>query len=144
HRYKADESYLVGKDLGPAESYLDIERILDVAKRAGVDAIHPGYGFLSENETFAKRCQEEEIKIIETSVEYLDMLRDKFKARTIAINADLRVIPGTDGPIDNQSDASAFANEAGYPLMIKATSGGGGKRMRIVRSEDELEEAFHR
>lgn len=144
HRYKADESYLVGKDLGPAESYLDIERILDVAKRAGVDAIHPGYGFLSENETFAKRCQEEGIKFIGPRVEHLDMFGDKVKARTTAINADLRVIPGTDGPIDNQSDAIAFANEAGYPLMIKATSGGGGKGMRIVRSEDELEEAFHR
>ncbi|KKI64473.1 pyruvate carboxylase [Staphylococcus cohnii] len=144
HRYKADESYLVGKDLGPAESYLDIERILDVAKRAGVDAIHPGYGFLSENETFAKRCQEEGIKFIGPHVEHLDMFGDKVKARTTAINADLRVIPGTDGPIDSQSDAIAFANEAGYPLMIKATSGGGGKGMRIVRSEDELEEAFHR
>ena len=123
---------------------MDIERILDVAKRAGVDAIHPGYGFLSENETFAKRCQEEGIKFIGPRVEHLDMFGDKVKARTTAINADLRVIPGTDGPIDNQSDAIAFANEAGYPLMIKATSGGGGKGMRIVRSEDELEEAFHR
>ena len=70
------------------------------------------------------------------------MFGDKVKARTTAINADLRVIPGTDGPIDNQSDAIAFANEAGYPLMIKATSGGGGKGMRIVRSEDELEAHF--
>ena len=144
HRYKADESYLVGKDLGPAESYLDIERIIDVAKRADVDAIHPGYGFLSENETFARRCQEEGIKFIGPRVEHLDMFGDKVKARTTAINADLRVIPGTDGPIDNQEDAIAFANEAGYPLMIKATSGGGGKGMRIVQSEDELEDAFHR
>src|SRR5699024_3547287 len=77
-------------------------------------------------------------------VEHLDMFGDKVKARTTAINANLSVIPGTDGPIDNQEDAVAFANEAGYPLMIKATSGGGGKGMRIVRSEDELEDAFHR
>src|SRR5699024_2475596 len=119
---KADESYLVGKDLGPAESYLVIERILDVAKRAGVDAIHPGYGFLSENETFAKRCQEEGIKFIGPRVEHLDMFGDKVKARTTVINADLSVIPGTDGPIEVHSNAITFANEAVYPLMIKATS----------------------
>lgn len=144
HRYKADESYLVGKDLGPAESYLNIERIIDVAKRAGVDAIHPGYGFLSENEQFAQRCDEEGIKFIGPHIEHLDMFGDKVKARTTAINAKLPVIPGTDGPIENFEAAKAFAQEAGFPLMIKATSGGGGKGMRIVREEGELEDAFHR
>ncbi|MCE5049812.1 pyruvate carboxylase [Staphylococcus haemolyticus] len=144
HRYKADESYLVGKDLWPAESYLNIERIIDVAKRAGVDAIHPGYGFLSENKQFAKRCDEEGIKFIGPHIEHLDMFGDKVKARTTAINANLPVIPGTDGPIENFEAAKAFAQEAGFPLMIKATSGGGGKGMRIVREEGELEDAFHR
>lgn len=144
HRYKADESYLVGKDLGPAESYLNIERIIDVAKRAGVDAIHPGYGFLSENEQFAQRCDEEGIKFIGPHIEHLDMFGDKVKARTTAINAKLPVIPGTDGPIENFEAAKAFAQEAGFPLMIKATSGGGGKGLRIVREEGELEDAFHR
>ncbi len=144
HRYKADESYLVGKDLGPAESYLNIERIIDVAKRAGVDAIHPGYGFLSENKQFAQRCDEEGIKFIGPHIEHLDMFGDKVKARTTAINANLPVIPGTDGPIENFEAAKAFAQEAGFPLMIKATSGGGGKGMRIVREEGELEDAFHR
>ncbi|MDT4254636.1 pyruvate carboxylase [Staphylococcus haemolyticus] len=144
HRYKADESYLVGKDLGPAESYLNIERIIDVAKRAGVDAIHPGYGFLSENKQFAQRCDEEGIKFIGPHIEHLDMFGDKVKARTTAINAKLPVIPGTDGPIENFEAAKAFAQEAGFPLMIKATSGGGGKGMRIVREEGELEDAFHR
>lgn len=144
HRYKADESYLVGKDLGPAESYLNIERIIDVAKRAGVDAIHPGYGFLSENKQFAKRCDEEGIKFIGPHIEHLDMFGDKVKARTTAINANLPVIPGTDGPIENFEAAKAFAQEAGFPLMIKATSGGGGKGMRIVHEEGELEDAFHR
>ncbi|WP_053033684.1 pyruvate carboxylase [Staphylococcus haemolyticus] len=143
HRYKADESYLVGKDLGPAESYLNIERIIDVAKRAGVDAIHPGYGFLSENKQFAQRCDEEGIKFIGPHIEHLDMFGDKVKARTTAINAKLPVIPGTDGPIENFEAAKAFAQEAGFPLMIKATSGGG-KGMRIVREEGELEDAFHR
>lgn len=144
HRYKADESYLVSEDLGPAESYLDIESIIAVAKRAGADAIHPGYGFLSENKTFARRCEEEGIKFVGPRIEHLEMFGDKLKARTTAIEADLPVIPGTDGPIADYQAAKAFADEAGYPLMIKATSGGGGKGMRIVRSEDELEEAFNR
>ena len=144
HRYKADESYLVGKDLGPAESYLNIERIIEVAKRANVDAIHPGYGFLSENEEFARRCNEEGITFIGPHLDHLDMFGDKLKARTTAIKANLPVIPGTDGPIENFDAAKAFAKEAGFPLMIKATSGGGGKGMRIVREESELEDAFHR
>ena len=144
HRYKADESYLVGEDLGPAESYLNIERIIEVAKHADVDAIHPGYGFLSENKTFASRCAEEGIKFIGPYTEHLDMFGDKVKARTTAINAGLTVIPGTDGPIESYNEAQVFAEEAGYPLMIKAISGGGGKGMRIVNSESELEDAFYR
>ncbi|RIL70478.1 pyruvate carboxylase [Staphylococcus devriesei] len=144
HRYKADESYLVGKDLGPVESYLNIERIIEVAKRASVDAIHPGYGFLSENEHFAQRCEEEGIKFIGPHLDHLDMFGDKVKARTTAIKANLPVIPGTDGPIENYESARTFAHEAGFPLMIKATSGGGGKGMRIVRHESELEDAFYR
>ena len=130
--------------MGPAESYLNIERIIEVAKRAGVDAIHPGYGFLSENEQFARRCAEENIKFIGPHLEHLDMFGDKVKARTTAIKADLPVIPGTDGPIESFEAAKQFAEEAGFPLMIKATSGGGGKGMRIVREESELEDAFHR
>ncbi|WP_105965217.1 pyruvate carboxylase [Staphylococcus chromogenes] len=144
HRYKADESYLVGEELGPAESYLNIERIIKVAKEADVDAIHPGYGFLSENMQFAKRCAEEGIIFIGPHLEHLDMFGDKVKARATAIKADLPVIPGTDGPVEGFEAAQAFAEEAGYPLMIKATSGGGGKGMRIVREASELEEAFTR
>ena len=144
HRYKADESYLVGEDLGPAESYLNIERIIKVAKEADVDAIHPGYGFLSENMQFAKRCAEEGIIFIGPHLEHLDMFGDKVKARATAIKADLPVIPGTDGPVEGFEAAQAFAEEAGFPLMIKATSGGGGKGMRIVREASELEEAFTR
>ncbi|AKS71727.1 pyruvate carboxylase [Staphylococcus schleiferi] len=144
HRYKADESYLVGEDLGPSESYLNIERIIKVAKDADVDAIHPGYGFLSENMHFAKRCAEENIIFIGPHLEHLDMFGDKVKARETAIKAELPVIPGTDGPVDNFERAKAFAEEAGFPLMIKATSGGGGKGMRIVKEASELEEAFTR
>ncbi|AKS67419.1 pyruvate carboxylase [Staphylococcus coagulans] len=144
HRYKADESYLVGEDLGPSESYLNIERIIKVAKDADVDAIHPGYGFLSENMHFAKRCAEEDIIFIGPHLEHLDMFGDKVKARETAIKAELPVIPGTDGPVDNFERAKAFAEEAGFPLMIKATSGGGGKGMRIVKEASELEEAYTR
>ncbi|MCG3411748.1 pyruvate carboxylase [Staphylococcus massiliensis] len=144
HRYKADESYLIGEDLGPAESYLNIERIIEIAKDADVDAIHPGYGFLSENETFAKRCSEAGIVFIGPELKHLDMFGDKVKARATAIQANLPVIPGTDGPIESYEAALAFSKEAGYPLMIKAISGGGGKGMRIVRSENELEEAYTR
>ncbi len=144
HRYKADESYLVGEDLGPSESYLNIERIIKVAKDVDVDAIHPGYGFLSENMHFAKRCAEENIIFIGPHLEHLDMFGDKVKARETAIKAELPVIPGTDGPVDNFERAKAFAEEAGFPLMIKATSGGGGKGMRIVKEASELEEAFTR
>ncbi len=144
HRYKADESYLVGEDLGPSESYLNIERIIKVAKDADVDAIHPGYGFLSENMHFAKRCAEEDIIFIGPHLEHLDMFGDKVKARETAIKAELPVIPGTDGPVDNFERAKAFAEEAGFPLMIKATSGGGGKGMRIVKEASELQEAFTR
>ena len=99
---------------------------------------------LSENKQFAQRCDEEGIKFIGPHIEHLDMFGDKVKARTTAINAKLPVIPGTDGPIENFEAAKAFAQEAGFPLMIKATSGGGGKGMRIVREEGELEDAFHR
>ncbi|EJO7176321.1 pyruvate carboxylase [Staphylococcus pseudintermedius] len=144
HRYKADESYLVGENLGPAESYLNIEQIIKVAKEANVDAIHPGYGFLSENMQFAQRCAEEGIVFIGPHVEHLDMFGDKVKARATAIKADLPVIPGTDGPVAGFEEAQTFAEKASFPLMIKATSGGGGKGMRIVREPSELQEAFTR
>ncbi len=109
-----------------------------------MDAIHPGYGFLSENEQFARRCAEEGIKFIGPHLEHLDMFGDKVKARTTAIKADLPVIPGTRMSIKSYELAKEFAVEAGFPLIIKATSGGGGKGMRIVREESELEDAFHR
>ena len=144
HRYKADESYLVDEDLGPTESYLDIEAIIKVAKKAEVDAIHPGYGFLSENKTFAKRCAEEGIKFIGPELKHLDMFGDKVKARATALDADLPVIPGTDGSVESFEEVEAFAKESGFPIIIKAISGGGGKGMRIVNSESELEDAYQR
>ncbi|TMN23458.1 pyruvate carboxylase [Lentibacillus cibarius] len=144
HRYKADEAYLVGEGKKPIEAYLDIEGIIDLAKEVGVDAIHPGYGFLSENIEFARRCEEEGIIFIGPTSEHLNMFGDKVKARTQAVKAGLPVIPGSDGPITSLQEAETFGREHGYPIIIKASLGGGGRGMRIVRSEEALVEAFDR
>ncbi|MBM7716771.1 pyruvate carboxylase [Bacillus thermophilus] len=144
HRYKADEAYLVGEGKKPIDAYLDIEGIIDIAKRAGVDAIHPGYGFLSENIDFARRCEEEGLIFIGPAVKHLDMFGDKVKAKHQAILAGIPVIPGSDGPAETLEEAAAFGNDHGYPIMVKAALGGGGRGMRIVRSRGELKEAYER
>lgn len=144
HRQKADESYLIGDGLSPTQAYLDIEGILRLAKEKNVDAIHPGYGFLSENEEFAKLCAEEGIIFIGPELKHLDMFGNKTRARETAIGAGLNVIPGTDGKIDSVDDVYTFGKEHGYPIIVKAVSGGGGKGMRIVFSESEVEEAYDR
>lgn len=144
HRYKADEAYLVGKDLSPTESYLNIEAIIKVAKDAGVDAIHPGYGFLSENKEFAKRCEEEGIIFVGPELQHLDMFGDKVKARETALSTGLPVIPGTDSAVDSYQEVEAFIKEHGYPIIIKAISGGGGKGMRIVTEDDNLKDSYER
>ncbi len=144
HRYKADEAYLVGEGKKPIDAYLDIEGILDIAKDAGVDAIHPGYGFLSENVEFARRCEEEGIIFIGPTSKHLDMFGDKVKAREQAILADIPVIPGTDGPVGSLQEVEAFGEQHGYPIMIKAALGGGGRGMRMVQSEEELASAYER
>ncbi|WP_100401110.1 pyruvate carboxylase [Bacillus sp. FJAT-44742] len=144
HRYKADEAYLIGVGKKPIEAYLDIEDILETAKANNVDAIHPGYGFLSENLEFAKRCQEEGIIFIGPDTEHLHMFGDKVRARNTAIQASVPVIPGTDGPVSGMEEIRDFCNEHGYPVIIKASLGGGGRGMRIVRDESSLEEAYNR
>ncbi|MDR7001761.1 pyruvate carboxylase [Neobacillus niacini] len=144
HRYKADEAYLIGKGKKPIEAYLDIEGIIKLAKTHEVDAIHPGYGFLSENIQFAKRCEEEGIIFIGPQSRHLDLFGDKVKARYQAIQANIPVIPGSDGQISSQEEAETFGRNYGYPLMIKAALGGGGRGMRIVRSADELKESYER
>ena len=144
HRNQADESYLVGEGKKPVEAYLDIEDILRVAKEHHVDAIHPGYGFLSENADFAKRCEEEGIIFIGPRLEHLIMFGDKVNARTQAKLADIPMIPGSDGPLKNFEELEAFAEQYGYPLMIKAVNGGGGRGMREVTQASELREAYDR
>src|SRR5690625_3687495 len=144
HRYKADEAYLVGEDKGPIEAYLHIEGIIALAKEIGADAIHPGYGFLAENIHFAQRCEEEGVIFIGPTSEHLRMFGDKVKARTQAVNAGLPIIPGTDGPVSSVSEVEAFGKQNGYPIIIKASLGGGGRGMRIVRNEKGLNDAYDR
>lgn len=144
HRYKADEAYLVGEGKKPIDAYLDIEGIIEIAKRNDVDAIHPGYGFLSENIHFARRCEEEGIQFIGPTSQHLDMFGDKVKARDEAKKAGIPVIPGSDGPVDSVGEVEKFGEEYGYPFIIKASLGGGGRGMRIVRSKEELKEAYDR
>lgn len=144
HRYKADEAYLVGEGKKPIDAYLDIEGILAIAKDAGVDAIHPGYGFLSENVEFARRCEEEGITFIGPNSEHLDMFGDKVKAREQAIKAGIPVIPGTDGPVGSLDEVVAFGEQHGYPIMIKAALGGGGRGMRLVEKAEDVASAYER
>lgn len=144
HRYKADEAYIVGVGKKPIDAYLDIEGIIAIAKDAKVDAIHPGYGFLSENVEFARRCEEEGIVFIGPTSTHLDMFGDKVKAREQAILADIPVIPGTDGPVDSLEEVEEFGKQHGYPLMIKAALGGGGRGMRMVQAQSELASAYER
>ncbi|WP_284037523.1 pyruvate carboxylase [Neobacillus sp. 114] len=144
HRYKADEAYLVGEGKKPIDAYLDIEGIIGIAKRSGADAIHPGYGFLSENIHFARRCEEEGIVFIGPASKHLDMFGDKVKARYQAELAGIPVIPGSGGPVNSVEEVLEFAEEHSFPIIIKAALGGGGRGMRIVRSREEVREAFER
>ncbi|WP_141603405.1 pyruvate carboxylase [Terrilactibacillus laevilacticus] len=144
HRYKADEAYLVGEGKKPIDAYLDIEGIIKLAKDHDVDAIHPGYGFLSENAEFARRCEEENIIFVGPKHQHLITFGDKSKARIAAIEAGIPVIPGSEGTVSSVEEVRAFANAHQYPIIIKAVLGGGGRGMRIVRNESELEEAYNR
>src|SRR5699024_3051986 len=121
-----------------------IEGIIALAKRIDVDAIHPGYGFLSENINFAKRCEEEGIVFIGPKSEHLDMFGDKVKAKTQAINAGLPIIPGTNGPVSSIYEVVVFGVTYGYPIIIKVSVGGGGRGMTIVNHKGELAEAYDR
>lgn len=142
HRYKADEAYLIGEGKGPIEAYLDIEGIIQIAKQNNVDAIHPGYGFLSENANLAKRCAEENLIFIGPELRHLTMFGDKINARKQAQAACIPMIPGTDGPV-SLDEIKKFADDFGYPFIIKAILGGGGRGMRIVRDAAALEDAYH-
>ncbi len=142
HRYKADESYLVGKGKGPIEAYLGIDEIIQLALKKGVDAIHPGYGFLSENPLFAEACAEAGIAFIGPDAEIQRRLGDKVSARKVAQAAGVPVVPGTEDPVTCEEEALLFAAKAGYPIIVKAAAGGGGRGMRVARNRKELLEGL--
>ena len=139
HRFKADEAYLIGEGKGPVQAYLDVEGIVGLAKERGVDAIHPGYGFLSENPALPRACKAAGITFIGPSADLLDLLGDKTAARKLAQKAGLPVVPGTPEPVTQEDDAASIAGKIGYPLMVKAAFGGGGRGMRVALNAQSLQ-----
>jgi acetyl-CoA carboxylase biotin carboxylase subunit len=137
HVRLADEAYYIGESPA-AQSYLVGEKIIDAARRSGAEAIHPGYGFLSEREWFARAVAEAGIKFIGPSPESIEMMGDKTNARVAAVKAGAPIVPGTTEPATDEAEARRVAAEIGYPVMLKAAAGGGGKGMRIVRSAEEI------
>jgi acetyl-CoA/propionyl-CoA carboxylase, biotin carboxylase, biotin carboxyl carrier protein len=142
HARRADEAYLIGP--GPAvESYLVVEKLLDVAKRSGAEAIHPGYGFLAENAAFARACEEAGIVFIGPPADAIDAMGSKTRARELMRDAGVPIVPGTTEPVETVDDArKIIADSVGYPVAIKAAGGGGGKGFRVALEESELEKAF--
>jgi pyruvate carboxylase len=143
HRYKADEAYQIGEDDDPLKPYLDISEIIALAKRENVDAIHPGYGFLSENVNFVRACKEAGITFVGPEPEVMQRLGDKVQAKIVARNAQVPLIEDSKVDLADSSIALAEAQKIGFPVMVKAAAGGGGRGMRVVRSEDQLEKAFN-
>ena len=142
HRNKADEAYLVGEGKSPTDAYLDIEDILRIAREHDVDAIHPCYGFLSENSNLARRCAEEGITFIGPRLEHLVMFGDKLNARKQAELAGIPMIPGSQGTVNSMQEVLDFGEKAGYPIIIKAVNGGGGRGMRVVHNAEEAVTAY--
>ena len=145
HRFKADEAYLVGEGKGPVEAYLDVDGIVALADEKGVDAIHPGYGFLSENPALARACEQAGITFIGPGAGLLELLGDKTAARRLAQRAGIPVVPGTEQPVSDPEEALRIGMEIGFPLIVKAAFGGGGRGMRVVERREDfpglLEEA---
>ncbi|SDS45516.1 pyruvate carboxylase [Gramella sp. MAR_2010_147] len=143
HRYKADESYQIGEDHEPLKPYLNIDAIIQVALDNNIDAIHPGYGFLSENAEFAQKCEDNGIIFIGPKVSVLKALGDKITAKTVAVNNDIPIIQSSEKDLVDIDIALSEAKKIGYPVMLKAASGGGGRGMRVIRSKEELKNAFN-
>lgn len=141
HVFLADEAYHIGPSPSK-ESYLNYSKIIEVAKQAGVDAIHPGYGFLSENTNFARALEEAGITFIGPTVANIEAMGDKLSAKALMKKAGVPTVPGSDGGVDTLEQAKKIAEQIGLPIIIKASAGGGGKGMRVVRKMDELESAF--
>src|SRR5438874_2063144 len=142
HVGRADEAYLLGGPT-PAESYLNVERILEVAAESGAEAVHPGYGFLAENAAFARACEEAGVVFIGPPPDAIDAMGSKTKARELMSAAGVPIVPGTTDPVETVADAAKVIDQTvGYPVAIKAAGGGGGKGFRVAESEGELEKAF--
>ena len=139
---QADESYHIGGSQ-PAESYLDINKIINIAKKSKADAIHPGYGFLSENAAFVKRLAKEKIKFIGPNPNAIKKMGDKIESKNLAIKLKLNVIPGHTAPVKNSKEALKISNKIGYPVLLKASAGGGGKGMRVIKNANEAEKGFN-
>jgi len=142
HRFKADEAYQVGAGKGPVEAYLDVAGIIALAKEKEVDAIHPGYGFLSENPALARACERAGIAFIGPPPNLLELLGDKTAARRLASSAGVPVLPGTEKPVKSAAEAQKSAKEIGYPVIVKAAMGGGGRGMRVVHDAAQLDALF--
>ena len=142
HRYKADESYQIGINTEPLKPYLDIEEIIRVAKMNGADAVHPGYGFLSENVQLARRCAEEGITFVGPRPDVMERLGDKVASKVVAREVGVPLIPDSQLKLEKLSDAMSEGARIGFPVMLKASAGGGGRGMRVVRSEEEMSKAF--
>jgi acetyl-CoA/propionyl-CoA carboxylase biotin carboxyl carrier protein len=140
HVRAADDAYRI--PAANALPYLNIPAIVDVATRSGAEAVHPGYGFLAENATFARACLEAGLIFVGPSPEAIEAMGDKISARRIATTAGVPIVPGTEGPVDSVAEARAWAQAHGYPVAIKAAGGGGGRGFRVARNSDELEAAF--
>ena len=141
HVDEADEAHLLGPPV-PAESYLNIGKLLETANEAGAEAIHPGYGFLAENAEFAAACEEAELTFIGPPASAIEAMGSKTRARELMAEAGVPIVPGTTSPVESIADAKQAAKEIGYPVACKAAGGGGGKGFRVAGSEDELEDAF--
>jgi Pyruvate carboxylase len=144
HRWGADQSFLLEKEESatPISAYLDIPQIIDIAKKNGVEAIHPGYGFLSENPHFAQACSDNGIVFVGPTVDNLNTFSDKTSARMAAIEANVPVVPGSDGSLNTAEEVEAFVEEYGLPVILKAAMGGGGKGMRVIRKKEDIKPLF--
>ena len=141
-RAKADESYPLNPDRGPVDAYLDIKKIINIAKAANVDAIHPGYGFLAENPEFVKACEDNGITFIGPSKELMNAMGDKISSKQMAIKANVPIIPGVDHALKTEKEVMQVAEMVGYPVMLKASNGGGGRGMRIVNCAEDMPTAY--
>ncbi|GAD96423.1 pyruvate carboxylase, putative [Paecilomyces variotii No. 5] len=146
HRQKADEAYVIGKrgQYTPVGAYLAIDEIINIALQHGVQLIHPGYGFLSENAEFARKVEKSGMVFVGPTPETIEALGDKVSARQLAIKCQVPVVPGTEGPVERYEEVKSFTDTYGFPIIIKAAFGGGGRGMRVVRNQADLRDAFER